>query len=528
MSEEKRILIIDDEPGICQTMADILESHGYQAISTGLGRQAIDLAAKQDFMAALIDINLPDISGTDLLRTLKEQSPEMACIIMTGCGTMEHAIDAIKAEAYDFFVKPIDIDQILHRLKGIEEKQSLKHELADKTAEIEEHRNLLSKALKELSGIISNVSESKDFGIRFQNPDLQPCFEIKGCARKECPCYGGEPRRCWQIAGTYCGGVVQGEFASKYHDCSLCEVYKHATSDPVFMIGEEFNNMMHILESKNNELLDAYDSLKNAQSQMVQQEKLATIGQLAAGVAHEVNNPVGFITSNLGSLGKYTGRLTDFIKELSAMVESMGSDEEVARLKSLKKKIKLDFIVEDITDLIKESLDGADRVKKIVQNLKSFSRSDEKEHKYVDIHECIESAVSIAWNELKYKCTVEKDYSELPHVPCYPHQLNQVIMNLLVNGAQAIEDQGKITIKTWQEDDSACISIADTGCGIAEENLEKIFEPFFTTKESGKGTGLGMSIASDIMKKHNGGIRVESEVGRGTTFTLRLPLGQEA
>ncbi len=275
------------------------------------------------------------------------------------------------------------------------------------------------------------------------------------------------------------------------------------------------------------ELEKAYSELKATQSTVLQREKMASIGQLAAGVAHEINNPMGFITSNLGTLGKYMGRLTEFINVQEDAVESLKDAELVDSIKEKRKKLKLDYIIEDVEQLIAESLDGAERVKRIVQNLKTFSRVDESEYKHADINECIESTLNIIWNELKYKATVQKDYQELPPIKCYPQELNQVFLNLLVNAAHAIEKQGEVKIKTFNGDGMVSISISDTGCGIPSDKIDKIFEPFYTTKEVGKGTGLGLSISYDIVKKHNGEIIIDSTVGVGTTFTVRIPVVED-
>ncbi|MEA3221565.1 MAG: ATP-binding protein [Thermodesulfobacteriota bacterium] len=282
------------------------------------------------------------------------------------------------------------------------------------------------------------------------------------------------------------------------------------------------------LESKNKELENAHAELKALHAKILQSEKMAAIGQLAAGIAHEINNPMGFISSNLGTLNKYVDRLTSFIEIQSEVIESLNGKDALEGLEQKKKELKLDYIIKDIKDLIDESSDGAGRVKKIVQDLKSFSRVDEEEYKHADINECIETTINIIWNELKYKCTVKKEYGDIPSTKCYPQQLNQVFMNLLVNASQAIEKKGEITIKTWLEDGSINVSISDTGCGIPEENLGKLFEPFFTTKEVGKGTGLGLSITYDIVKKHGGEIKVESQVGKGTTFTINIPVVEGA
>ncbi len=278
------------------------------------------------------------------------------------------------------------------------------------------------------------------------------------------------------------------------------------------------------LEKTQQELKDAYDELKSAQSQMLQKEKMASIGQLAAGVAHEINNPMGFIASNISSLGRYTKKIIEFVDAQDEAIVSAELPELSKELQEKRRKLKLDFILEDIDQLIEESLDGADRVKNIVQNLKSFSRVDEADHQSADINECIESTLNIVWNELKYKATVTKDYGELPMTSCYPQQLNQVFMNLLVNAAQAIEKEGEITIRTWNGDGHVNISISDTGEGIPQDKLDKVFEPFYTTKPVGKGTGLGLSITYDIIKKHNGELSVNSVVGQGTTFDLKIPV----
>lgn len=263
--------------------------------------------------------------------------------------------------------------------------------------------------------------------------------------------------------------------------------------------------------------------LKAAQSQMLQREKMASIGQLAAGVAHEINNPIGFVSSNLRSLDKYIKKMTGYLKLLEKNVREQ-APEAWQELKPERKKLKIDFLLEDCDDLIAESLDGSERVRKIVQNLKTFSRVDQAEAQLADLNECLESTIDFVWNEIKYKSTLEKDLAELPDLHCSPQELSQVFTNILVNAAQAIEKDGLIRIRSWLEDDSIFISIQDNGSGIAEENLEKIFDPFFTTKQVGDGTGLGMSISYEIVKKHGGKIVIDSELGKGTTFTISLPL----
>ncbi len=263
--------------------------------------------------------------------------------------------------------------------------------------------------------------------------------------------------------------------------------------------------------------------LKSTQSQMFQREKMASIGQLAAGVAHEINNPIGFVSSNLRSLGKYLEKITDYVKQLECGLQQH-SAEGWQEIEPLRKRLKIDYLFEDSKDLVAESLDGAERVRKIVQNLKTFSRVDQTGTQLVDLNECLESTVSIVWNEIKYKAQLTKKLGDLPPLECNSQELTQVFTNILVNAAQAIEKDGLIEIRSWCEADDIMISISDNGCGIRPADRVKIFEPFFTTKPVGQGTGLGMSISYEIIKKHGGDISFETEPGQGTVFHIRLPI----
>lgn len=270
-------------------------------------------------------------------------------------------------------------------------------------------------------------------------------------------------------------------------------------------------------------LQKAYNDLKQLQTQLLQQDKMASIGQLAAGVAHEINNPMGFIISNLGTLGRYVEKLNIYLNSNEKLLS--GCDSKILDLFiQERKKHKIDRICDDLPDLIAESLDGAERVRKIVQDLKSFSRAGDSEFACSDINEGMESTISIVWNELKYKATVTKNYGQLPELWCNMGQLNQVFLNILLNAADSIKEKGEIRITTEEENGYVKITISDTGSGISQKHIKHIFDPFFTTKEVGKGTGLGLAIAYDIVtNKHEGKIEVESEVGKGTTFTITLP-----
>jgi two-component system, NtrC family, sensor kinase len=280
------------------------------------------------------------------------------------------------------------------------------------------------------------------------------------------------------------------------------------------------------------ELVRAQEAL-NAQlalahDQLVQNEKLASIGQLAAGVAHEINNPIGYIFSNFGTLEKYLADLFEMLTAYESAEGTVADASTRAQLKALRERIELEFLKEDIPSLMRESREGIVRVRKIVQDLKDFSHVDAtQEWQFAALVQCIDSTVNVVNNEIKYKADVVREYVDIPDVECHASEINQVIMNLLVNAAQAIgPERGTITIRNGADDKHVWFEIADTGSGIDKASLARIFDPFYTTKPVGKGTGLGLSISYGIVQKHHGQIHVQSEVGKGTRFRVELPIVQ--
>lgn len=315
------------------------------------------------------------------------------------------------------------------------------------------------------------------------------------------------------------------------HD--MLRLIRDQDNNPVEVIGSltditKRKEMEEALYKKGEEQQLLIKKLQEAHEQLLQSEKMASVGQLAAGIAHEINNPIGFINSNIGSLQKYVGNLFDVISGYDDTIEKQGSNDIVSKMHQIKEQADLDFLKEDIQALVSESMDGLKRVKDIVQSLKDFSHVGETEWQEADIHQGIDSTLNIVKNEIKYKANVIKEYGQVPLVKCVISQINQVIMNLLVNASHAIKEKGVIKITTGCEKDMAWIKILDTGSGIPAENLSRIFEPFFTTKPVGSGTGLGLSLSYGIIKNHGGRIDVHSVLGKGTCFTVWLPLRQEA
>jgi len=269
--------------------------------------------------------------------------------------------------------------------------------------------------------------------------------------------------------------------------------------------------------------------LEEVQRQLLQADRLSTIGQLAAGIAHEINNPIGYVQSNLVTLNEYVESMFRLITAQDIALRQLAPErlEALGQIEQVRQQIDFDFLSKDLPTLLAESQEGISRVRKIIQDLREFSRAGHTEAwTMADLHAGIDSTINIVWNELKYKVELVKHYGEIPAIECLPYQLNQVFMNILVNAGHAIEQHGQITIATRAEDKFVYVEITDTGKGIAQEHLARVFEPFFTTKPVGKGTGLGLSISYGIVRKHGGEIDVRSEFGLGTTFVIRLPVYQ--
>ena len=289
---------------------------------------------------------------------------------------------------------------------------------------------------------------------------------------------------------------------------------------------ERVQSRTRSLEEKNRELLALNARLSQAQEQLVQSEKLASIGQLAAGVAHEINNPIGFIHSNFRSLKLYMEQmftaLAAFEEAESAITDGATRD----KLRQTREETELEFLKTDIPALMGECEEGLARVRKIVHDLKDFSHVDHSmEWQWADIHRGIDSTLNIINSEIKYKADVAKQYGDVPEIQCLPSQLNQVIMNLVINAAHAMEARrGTITLRTGREGAHVWIEVEDQGCGIPKENLQRIFDPFFTTKPIGKGTGLGLSLSYGIVQRHGGAITVQSIPAKGSIFRVVLPI----
>jgi two-component system, NtrC family, sensor kinase len=536
------------------------------------GLEALDLLVNEQPRIVITDWMMPELDGLELCRRIRVEhnDPYKYVIITTGKHDKQDLLEAFSAGADDYICKPYDIGELYARLNTgkriiqLEDKHKTLQEtlihsrnkirttfdaLPEEILSVDTQLKVVSMnqtLLNQSSGQFRDYYESpcdmltedgdSDFYRQQVKEKAQDCIET-GQGQVYLDRYLGsdakervKERSVIPIKDDD-GKVFQITFMSR----DITEKYRR--NEEVKRLNQKLKLLSSELIQKNSKLENALDNLERTQAQMLQSEKMASIGQLAAGVAHEINNPTGFVSSNLKTLGDYLEDMmrlyTDYQemkKALEELPDGQLPEKQIALLEKVvatEEDIDIDFIREDSEGLIDECREGTERIKKIVEDLKHFAHPGEEKMKATDINAGLESTLNVVNNELKYKATIVKEFGDLPLVQAYPQQLNQVFMNILVNAAQSIEKSGEIKIVTTSDGDKVVVRISDTGCGIAAENLNKIFDPFFTTKDVGKGTGLGMNIAYNIINKHQGRIRAESQVGEGTTFIIELPCQEQ-
>lgn len=300
------------------------------------------------------------------------------------------------------------------------------------------------------------------------------------------------------------------------------------------LLEEKVQDRTSLLNQKNFQLQEANKDLKETQVQLLQAEKMASVGQLAAGVAHEINNPVGFVGSNIATLSEYVATYQMIFSQINAALEAKDEKTRNTALSELEKMLAnqdMAFINEDISELLADSQEGLHRVAEIVKGLKLFSRVDSDQMQQHNINDCVRTTLAMVNNQLKYICTVETHLGRVPDVTMNVGKISQVITNLLINAGQAIEATGKngrIVITTCTVKNFVELRVEDSGCGIPASHLDKLFNPFFTTKPEGQGTGLGLSISFGIAQEHGGSLSATSIEGESSTFTLMLPIDSDA
>lgn len=408
--DDRRILIVDDEDAVRQMFADYL-TETYECTTASSSEEALNHLAVKNYALVISDLAMPGRNGIELLREIGARYPDTAVIMVSGVDRPQRVRDALRLGAYDYLIKPCDMDS--------------------------------------LSISVERAIERRE----------------------------------------------------------LARTAKRYKAD---------------LERRNTELAGRTAELQRLQAQIVHSEKMASLGQLAAGVAHELNNPAGFIYGNMDLLKDYVSGLS---KLLTTYEEVPLPEPFRTRVAQIKADLDYDGVMAELGSIIADCLEGSERIRDVVQNLRLFSRLDEAEIKKVDLHEGIDSTIRLLSRYYSSgHVQLIREYGALPPVSCYAGQLNQVWMNLLINAAQALGAAGEVKVSTSCEGDTVVVVVSDTGCGVPAEHISKIFDPFFTTKPVGEGTGLGLSISYGIIERHRGTITADSQPGVGTSFTVKIPV----
>jgi len=563
------ILIVEDDFISRNLLKKMLVEMGHEVIETENGIQAWEYLNNSPVSIVISDWLMPEMDGLELCHKIRNATFKgyVYVIMLTAKDRKADLVDVFKAGADDYIPKPFDPEELRARVMTgvrvvhLEEQHnalantliesrnklrivfdSLKEEIVslDEDLKIVSVNDAFAKHVgKNLDAMVGKAFFS-DTEIRCKiacNEDIKKLVEnvFKDGAGKKKLLMGSDQHGGDFYRQVSCLPIID-EHDNVFQVVVVTQdiTEERKKTEEIRSLNEQIMETSAQIEAKNKKLKKTLQRLEDTQTQMLQSEKMASIGQLAAGVAHEINNPTGFVSSNLKTLSDYHEDIAELIEKYHELIANLESEENrgalselfcgsLEQLKAFEKDIDIEFLMEDITDLIGDCREGTDRIKKIVIDLKDFAHPGEDKIQSIDINNGIESTLNVVNNEIKYKATVHKDFGNIPSVQGVPQQLNQVFMNILVNAAHAIDKKGEIHIKTRSIDRNVEVIISDTGSGIAKENLTKIFDPFFTTKDVGKGTGLGMNIAYNIIQKHNGTIQVESEVGKGTTFTITLP-----
>ena len=563
------ILVVEDNVPSRKLLKKLIENMGHQVIEASDGQQAWQIIKNGSVRMVISDWIMPEMDGLALCNRVRNESLDhyIYIIMLTTKNSNQDLVKILESGADDHIPKPFNPDELRARIltgarviKLEDDHLRLQHTLIQSRNKLTVVFDALQEQIVVVDTACRIISANKAFVLVAgnENAEISDLYETNFGQIDEKLLPNKKQLHAFINTVFATGKITKKMMHQKFEDN---ETYKEVQCLPV---KDKQGNVMQVvmvikdlseerrqsreieslnkklvksfadIEQKNEKLETALENLEQTQAQMVQSEKMASIGQLAAGVAHEINNPTGFVSSNLKSLGDYQNIFNQLFQKYRSAIDQIVVLPEndplpssilgtCSDIKAFEQSKNVDFLLEDVDGLIADCREGIDRIAQIVLDLKDFAHPGEDKVQSVDVNAGLESTLNVVNNELKYKATVHRDYGKIPNVLGYPQQLNQVFMNILVNAAQAIEKQGEIRISTRSNNGSVQVAISDTGCGIPKDNFHKVFDPFYTTKEVGKGTGLGMNIAYNIIQKHHGKILIDSEVGKGTTFTISIP-----
>lgn len=537
-----RVLAIDDEATLAKLMSRMIAAAGFPCVTASDGVQGLSVVEASPPDLIVTDIRMPHLSGVEMMKELLSRGYNIPVIFVTGYAEYGLLSGAIRLQPAGFLEKPFDPDQ----LTGLVERaytqhvnaalqrahqEQLERSVEERTRELEFRTERLLAEKELLQGIISQAN----FGLvavdTMQTIHLANLYALQ-VLKTDLP-------EAVSAQGLNLPGIVPAELRATFEEMfvgSLSTGELRQTDIGLPSHGTRLNVISYPIihrQMTTAVVFIMHDVTEKVllQQRLLQTAKLASIGELAAGVAHEINNPVGFVTSNCNTLKKYLETFRQYVDGVDRLATDMADPKLQARiaggLAELKKQVDLEYIMSDIADLIEENTDGLTRVSRIVSDLKSFARVESDRPEVRQINTVLDDALNLCRNETKYGMEITRDLGELPEIPCLPNQLVQVFTNIILNAVQAVKGEGTLHITTARDNNMIKVGFRDTGPGIPENIRSRIFDPFFTTKEPGRGTGMGLSISYGIVKKHGGTLTVESEEGAGTEFAVMLPVDTE-
>lgn len=553
------ILIVDDNPQNLYFLEVLLKGNGFAVQVANNGAEALESARNSAPDLIISDILMPVMNGYTLCRECKADAHLKRIPFIFYTATFIDKSDerlALGMGAARFVVKPQEQDVLLAIIRevlagtatsavgepGIAEQEILKgygealfRKLEKKVAELERANQELRESEQDFRQFVMACPmpiavNDRNGGIELVNNRFValtgytlrdiPTLDAWWPRAYPDPAYREEVRVPWQKAAeTAFRDGVTVQPAREYR--VTC---KDGAERTIEIFGAPIRNRLLIVFNDITGRKQAEKERAEMQAHLIQQDKMASVGLLAAGVAHEINNPMAYITANLRTLDRYANKLTSYIATVEDLVKGECGSAARKRLAEERSRLNVDDLSGDIREIFSECFEGGARITGIVNDLKVFSHHNRVKTGAIDLNRCCDTVINIVWNEIKNVATLRKEYGDIPLTICNSQQISQVVMNLLLNAAQAIHENGEITLRTWSDGCAVFISVSDTGSGIAPEHMDHVFEAFFTTKDVGKGTGLGLSISADMIKRHGGRISVESVVGTGATFTVMLPL----
>ena len=526
MTTQTRVLIVDDDIAVQNVLVRGLEQTGFQCTAAKDGRSGIEALRANDVDVALIDLRMPGMNGMTMLQAMADEGIDTVPVILSGHTEISNAVEATKHGAFDFLTKPLSIEIVRSTIDKAVRHRRLRRRAHEMTLLAEQWQ--------------ATFDGWPDMVIILDN-DLRVLRCNQAAVKR-----AGKSRE--KLVGHLCHDALCDD-DHPAESCPLNRSLQNAPHRPVEFAQRSWNGHFELTTALlRHPAGDVWGSMhiireisqrKILEAQLVQAQKLEAIGQLAAGIAHEVNTPTQYVGSNVHFLREGFDGLVCLLEKYTQLLTAVKTGDAppdlTKEIETLSAQTDMDFLRQEIPRAAEEALDGIDRIAEIVKAMKQFSHPGTEAKSGIDINQAIENTILVARHEWKYVAETRTDLDpHMPLVPCLPGDFNQVILNLIVNAAHAIGDvvrdgpngKGAIAVRTRRDGDWAEIRISDTGTGIPSHIRSRIFDPFFTTKEVGKGTGQGLAIAHNVVvEKHGGTITFETVPDKGTTFIIRLPLG---